>query len=144
MTGAVFFDTNILVYSRIANNGDKHKKALELFNIYSQETIIISTQVLSELYVSLTKNRLSDLEARETVNVCMTKMFVVSVTVETVKQCFDLKERYGYSYWDSLILSAAITANCSKVYSEDMQDGQIIGNQIRIINPFRLEPEVTP
>jgi predicted nucleic acid-binding protein len=47
-----------------------------------------------------------------------------------------LSERYGFSHYDSLIVAAALEAGCTDLYSEDMQNGQEIGNRLRIINPF--------
>jgi predicted nucleic acid-binding protein len=48
----------------------------------------------------------------------------------------NLAERYQYSYFDSLILASALEAGCQILYSEDLQDGQRIENQLMIINPF--------
>ncbi len=48
-----------------------------------------------------------------------------------------LKKRYGYSYWDTLILASALECDCSIVYSEDMQDGQRIEQTLTIVNPFK-------
>jgi len=48
----------------------------------------------------------------------------------------DIAKRYSYSYYDSLIISAALEANCDTLYSEDMQNGQIIEKVLRIVNPF--------
>jgi len=47
-----------------------------------------------------------------------------------------IKEKYHYSWWDSLILTSALENNCKIVYSEDMQHGQIIENTLKIVNPF--------
>jgi predicted nucleic acid-binding protein len=48
----------------------------------------------------------------------------------------DISIRNGYSYWDSLILAVALENNCSILYTEDMQDGQMIDDKLRILNPF--------
>ncbi len=48
-----------------------------------------------------------------------------------------LRNRYSFSYWDSLIVAAALNGNCSTIYTEDMQHGQIIENTLTIINPFQ-------
>jgi predicted nucleic acid-binding protein len=45
--------------------------------------------------------------------------------------------KYRFSYWDSLILAAALESTCSFVYSEDLQDGQRIENRLTVINPFK-------
>jgi predicted nucleic acid-binding protein len=59
------------------------------------------------------------------------------VTFEGVQKALDIKERYDYSYYDSLILATAVLGGCSYVCSEDLQDGQIIDNKVEIINIFK-------
>ncbi len=63
-------------------------------------------------------------------------MNVVSVTSETIETALMLKGKYHFSYWDSLMLSAALISNCEVVYSEDMQHNQTIEGRLRILNPF--------
>ena len=82
------------------------------------------------------KNGIGDVDSRKTIDECIAKMNVLPVDVNIVKQCFELKDRYGFSYWDSLILSAALVGDCSVVYSEDMQHGQVINGKVKIVNPF--------
>jgi predicted nucleic acid-binding protein len=53
-----------------------------------------------------------------------------------VLQAMEVKQKYGYSYWDSLVLATALLHNCSIVYSEDMHHSQLINTTLRIINPF--------
>jgi len=48
-----------------------------------------------------------------------------------------LKDRYGYSYFDSLMLASALNGNCHIIYKEDMRDSQIIGDTLKIVNPFK-------
>ncbi len=55
---------------------------------------------------------------------------------ETIKLCIDIKERYGFSYWDSLVIATAIENECSIIYSEDMKHDQIISGSVKIVNPF--------
>jgi predicted nucleic acid-binding protein len=55
----------------------------------------------------------------------------------TIEKALHLAQTYQYSYWDSLIIAAALEANCAILYSEDMQHGQIFNNQLTIVNPFR-------
>jgi predicted nucleic acid-binding protein len=54
----------------------------------------------------------------------------------------DLSIRYGYSYWDSLILATAVDNGCSILYTGDMQDGQVIDDKLRIVNPFAAKKTV--
>ena len=54
----------------------------------------------------------------------------------TICKAVELKESYGYSYYDSLMLASALESDCDIILTEDMQDGQIIENRLKIINPF--------
>ena len=69
-------------------------------------------------------------------------MNMLPVTIDTIKFSLGLFERYGYSFWDCNILSAAYLNDCSVVYSEDMQHGQIIDGKIKIINPFKKDTSI--
>ena len=136
MNDNIFIDTNIIVYARIQKEIKKHEQAKSLFAVHADDNIFISTQVLSEAYNAMRKNGINDVDIIKTINECIVKMNVISIDVETIKQCFKLKGRYGFSYWDSLILSAATIANCSIVYTEDMQHNQVINDKLKIVNPF--------
>jgi len=64
--------------------------------------------------------------------VCQTQ----AVTVDTHERGLDIAERFGFSLYDSMIVSSALQFGCSVLYSEDMQHGQEIDGQLMIINPF--------
>lgn len=62
----------------------------------------------------------------------------VVITDEAVQtDASQLRERYSFSHWDSLIISAALLAGTSILYSEDMQDGLVVNGQLTIVNPFQ-------
>jgi predicted nucleic acid-binding protein len=66
--------------------------------------------------------------------------FILSqISLHTIQRAFLLCERYEYSYWDSLLLSSALENNCTTIYSEDMQNGQVIENTLTVVNPFANE-----
>jgi predicted nucleic acid-binding protein len=62
---------------------------------------------------------------------------VATVTVETHDQALAIVERYGFSLYDSLLVAAALIADRRVLYSEDLQHGQLIERQLRVVNPFR-------
>jgi len=129
-----FFDTNVLLYLL---SGDIDKAA-SVEGIVSNGGII-SVQVLNE-FASVAARKLGMTYAEigeflQTIRaVCKTK----PLTVETHQLGLDIAERYGFSFYDSLIVSAALLADCSTLYSEDMQHGQKIENRMVITNPFLL------
>jgi predicted nucleic acid-binding protein len=130
-----FFDTNILLYLLSGNN----EKASCVEDIVSKGGII-SVQVLNEFAsVASRKLAMSYAEIREYLVTIRVVCDVRPLRVETHLLGLDIAERYGFSFYDSLIVSAALLANCTTLYSEDMQHGQKIENRIVIGNPFLLE-----
>jgi len=142
MRDKIFIDTNIFVYAFLDNNKnqEEHKKHLEakklLQGFDSGCEIIISTQVCNEYYSALLKNKILDTEIQESLKVLMNIIEVSTISKLTILNLMNLKNKYKYSYWDSLILATALENNCTILYSEDMQHKQIIENQLQIINPF--------
>jgi len=56
---------------------------------------------------------------------------------DTINKAITLKERYKFSYFDSLMLASALEGNCQVIFTEDMSDGQIINKTLKITNPFK-------
>jgi predicted nucleic acid-binding protein len=138
MNDKVFFDTNILVYANDSAESRKQKIARNLIKkALSEQTAVISVQVLSEFWVTATqkiKNPLPESVAEKELEL-FELMDIVDVSLSVFQDAVKMKKLFSLSFWDSLILSAADSANCKIVYSEDMQDGQIISD-MRIVNPF--------
>jgi predicted nucleic acid-binding protein len=134
MKDKIFVDTNILVYS-IAD--DIRKRAIAE-DILLQERIVMSPQVISEfIAVSIRKQILDSKKVIEYANKFLKIFHISIITADTVTCAIDIMTKYHFSYWDCLILAAALENECTIVYSEDLQDGQLIEEQIKIINPFK-------
>ena len=58
------------------------------------------------------------------------------ISLVTIHTALNIRERYNFSWYDSLIVGTALEAGCETLYSEDMQNGQLINNSLRIVNPF--------
>ena len=130
--GEAFFDTNILLYLL---SGDEAKADR------AEEVIagggIISVQVLSEFAsVATRKLGMSWAEIREILSQVRAVCPVEPITVETHDRGLLLAERYGFPIYDAMIVASALLAKCATLYSEDMQDGQVIDGQLTIRNPF--------
>ncbi|MBI4648875.1 MAG: PIN domain-containing protein [Bacteroidia bacterium] len=129
-----FIDSNILVYLA-STNIDKANKAKELLN--KGEELFISIQVLNEFSAVCFKKELAPHEKIkkyvEEFHLCFN---VAGVDFLNISKCFDIKMRYKYSYYDSLIIATALINDCPVLYSEDMQHNQLIENKLTIINPF--------
>lgn len=130
-----FFDTTILLYLLSGDN----EKASCVETLVSKGGII-SVQVLNEFAsVAFRKLGMTYAEIREYLVTIRTICDVRPLTVETHLLGLDIAERYGFSFYDSLIVGAALLANCSSLYSEDMQHNQKIEKSIVITNPFLIE-----
>lgn len=141
MKDKIFIDTNIFVYAFLDTDDSihhtKHLKAVDFLKQFSTDNqVIISTQVLSEYYSALLKNKIKDEDIQESAKQLVNSIRVVPLSKHTVIESYSIKNKYRYSYWDSLIITSALQNNCSVLYSEDMQHHQKIENQLNIINPF--------
>ncbi len=98
--------------------------------------VMLSTQVINEVCSNLLrKASYTESEIRQTIGNFQTRYPILNVTTNIIHQASMLRESYSFSYWDSVVIATAIEADCTLVYSEDMQNGQQIGN-LKIINPF--------
>ena len=128
-----FFDTNVLIYA-VAKNDPRAIKAEALLAGGG----VVSVQSLNEFVaVARRKLRMSWKEVKEfldLIGVLCPKP--VPISIDTHRGAVTIAEKYGYSIYDALIASAALEAGCKILYSEDLQDGQIINRQLTIRNPF--------
>ncbi len=127
-----FFDTNILLYLL---SGDAAKADLA-------ESIVagggvISVQVLNE-FASVTSRKLGMTypEIRDVLEPIRGICRIEPITIETHDLGLEMAQRYGFSVYDALIVAAALRAGCTTLYSEDLQDGQVIAPGLTIRNPL--------
>ena len=127
-----FIDTNILLYL-LSEDSNKADRA---------ETIVraggtISVQVLNEL-ASVTHRKLAMpwVEINELLSLIKSLCSIEPLTIETHDRGLFVAERYKLSVYDAMIVATALLGECKTLYSEDMQDGLLIDNQLRICNPF--------
>lgn len=135
----VFFDTNILVYLFDAGATAKQRRARELLagHTHAGETLL-STQVLQEFYVAVTRKLAVPLAPGDAQEALRELAVMPTVRVDTPLILFAarLSVERKLSFWDALIVQAAIEGGAARLYSEDMQHGQVISG-VTIENPFR-------
>ena len=141
MKDRIFIDTNLFVYAYLDTNDKaqqiKHLNAIDSLEKFSKDNkIIISTQVLSEYYSALLKNKINDQDIQHSANLLINSIEISPITKYTITESYTIKNKYRYSYWDSLIITSALQAHCTTLYSEDMQHQQKIEGTLTIINPF--------
>jgi predicted nucleic acid-binding protein len=131
----IFLDTNIIVYAHTDVETDKQKTAQKI--IVEQQTVI-STQVLQETANTLVKKFRHSWPNVSKVTAEAIQNSILHVNTDsTILEAFRIAEHYGFSFYDSLIISAALESGCNILYSEDMQNGQLIENRLKIVNPFK-------
>ena len=126
-----FFDTNVLLYllSADATKADRVEETLAA-------GATISVQVLNEFAaVALRKLGMTVAEVRDALEPIMAICKVLPITVEIHQRGLQIAERYRFAVYDALIIAAALDAGCSTLYTEDLQDGQVIEG-LTIRNPF--------
>ncbi len=135
--GRVFFDSNILVYSVDERDTSKQKIAINLIDKAIQGKIgMISTQSLQEFFaVTTQKLKLTKDAAKEYLDFFADNIPVTQVALSNIFDAIDISIQTQFSFWDSLIVSAAHSSGCVIVYSEDMSHNQLV-NGVKIINPF--------
>ena len=136
--GRVFLDTNIIIYAYDISAGDKHEIAKKIMiDLWDSGSGVLSTQVLQEFFINATQKipKPLDIElAKEIVNDFL-KWDVVINDGESILEAIEIHKKYKYSFWDSMIIMAAISNGCVTLLSEDLSDGQNIGS-VKIKNPF--------
>ena len=127
-----FFDTNILLYL-LSEDATKADQAEELI----ANGGVISVQVLNEFAaVASRKLGMSWSEIRDVLGPIRDVCEIVPITVEIHDRSVEIAERYGFSFYDATIVASALRAGCNTLYSEDLQDGQVIDHRLTIRNPF--------
>lgn len=127
-----FFDTSALLYLLSADS----RKADRIEGLLAAGGTI-SVQVLNEFSaVALRKLAMPLPEVREILATVRAVCRVEPVTTETHDRALVVLERYGFAFYDSVLIAAALIAGCRRLYCEDLQHGQLIDRQLRVINPF--------
>jgi len=132
----VFIDTNILVYALDSFDQAKQKRCRDLLRSLSADLRgAISTQVMQEFYVTAIKKLGTEpLVAKDLLN-AFQRFEIVIVTPEIIKEAIDSSILNRLSFWDALIVAAAESARCDRIWTEDLNDGQIIRG-VRVENPL--------
>jgi predicted nucleic acid-binding protein len=138
MSDRTFIDTNVILYSKDARDTHKQSIADELVARGIREgTMVVSAQVLNEFYVNATQKLDPGMNREDARTVCrsLSAVSCEPVTDETIAKAWSVQDRFGLSWWDSLIVASALLAGCSRLVTEDLQDAlQIDG--LKVVNPF--------
>ena len=132
MTAKCFSDTNIVLYTI----GQDIRKAGIARDIVAARPLV-SAQVINEaINVSLRKLGFDREKAYAFADSVMRRTDVLPVDEATIRKSGELAIRYQLSNWDALIAAAALLAECDTLYSENMQNGQVFEERLKVVNPF--------
>ena len=133
-----FVDTNILVYAFDSTDPTRHRSAVELLSrLMDEDRLRLSTQVLQEFYVTMTRKprppwspdqalaKLDDFSAWP----------VTTIDVPLVREAVLLSRDAVLSFWDALVVVAAARSGANTLYTEDLNNGQVLRG-VRVVNPF--------
>jgi predicted nucleic acid-binding protein len=132
-----FVDSNVLIYAHDVDAGRKRDVAKGLLrDLWLTRTGVLSTQVLHEFYVNVTRKirtPLSKAEARGVVGTYIP--WCLAPETGDVHEAFRIEDEAGISFWDASIVAAAARSGATRVLSEDLNPGQIIAG-VTVVNPF--------
>ena len=135
-----FVDTNIFVY-RLDDNEPRKQAIAEALvqDLIASHEIVISTEILQELFVTLTRKLSANLDALDAEEIVRAhvELPVVQVDVSLILRAMDRIEAASISFWDALVVEAALVASATRLLTEDLQHGQVFDGRLRVENPFR-------
>ncbi|MGH2784045.1 MAG: PIN domain-containing protein [Actinomycetota bacterium] len=135
-TGKTFVDTNVLVYTVDEAEPAKRSRARDVLAALSPGDFVVSTQVLAEFYVVVTRKlAMREADAAAALEE-LSRLRVVPLEARLVEEGIALSRRASISLWDALIVRAAAEAGCDRLLSEDLADASRMGG-VSIENPFR-------
>lgn len=135
-----FLDTNIFVYALLASEPRKKLRAVQLLEqALASHTGCVSYQVIQEFAnVSLRKfaQCFSVHECKQFIDAAMQPLNRVASSPELLEAALNLHDETRYSFYDCLVIAAALQAGANVLYTEDLQHNQLIDGRLRIVNPF--------
>ncbi|MFI5364687.1 MAG: PIN domain-containing protein [Candidatus Binatia bacterium] len=135
MPARSFFDTNVLAYTDDHDSPTKQSRALALFEEARPGAGVVSTRVMQEYFVTVTRKLGVPVDVARRKVELFARLGLVVIDLADVLAAIDLHRLHQIAFWDALVVRAAQRANCSVLYTEDMQHGRRIDG-LSILNPF--------
>ena len=137
-----FIDSNVWLYRLMVDpNSDEAlelRKRSRAINLINNVDGVVSTQVINEVCSVLhRKAAFTEEQIKQVIQSFYNRVAVVELDSNILMNASDMRTRYGFSYWDGLIIASALSVNADIVYSEDMQDNLVIERRLTIINPLK-------
>ena len=136
MNGRSFLDTNVLVYTDDQDSLEKQRRALELVSECRQRrTGVVSTQILQEYFVTTTRKLGVAADVARRKAEIFGRLHLVTLGLGDVLGAIDLHRLHSLSFWDALVVRAALASGCTRLLTEDLQHGQRFEG-LAVVNPF--------
>jgi predicted nucleic acid-binding protein len=133
----IFLDSNILLYALLAEQSAAKFSISRNIIQNNRPDIIISSQVVIEVAANLLrKGNFSEPQIAKFIEDAYENYIVIDVSQKILLRASELRSRYKLSYFDSIIVAAALNIGSTILYSEDMQNGLVVEGDLTIINPF--------
>lgn len=127
-----FFDTSVLLYL-LSSDARKSHRVEDLLD----RAGVISVQVLNEFTaIAARKLAMPFVEIRELLSIVRAICRTEPLTVEDHERAVEIADRYRFAFYDSVIVASALRAGCKALYTEDLQNGQVIDGRLTVIDPF--------
>ena len=137
MSARSFFDTSVLIYTDDRAAPAKQRRALELVAEHRLAgTGVVSLQVLQEYFVTVTRKLHVEAQVARRKVELLAEFDVAALGLPDILAAIDLHRLHQFSFWDALILRAALQTGCTVLYSEDLQHARHVDG-LHIVNPFR-------
>ena len=140
MSARAFLDTNVLVYTFDGSSERKRARATELVNgALVDRSAMISFQVVQEFLNVATRKfakPMTEADASLYLRRVLDPLCEVHSSPALYEQALDIRERWHFSFFDALIVAAALAGGCETLYSGDVQHGQKV-RELTVINPFQ-------
>jgi len=133
-----FLDTNILLYS-ISRNALEAPKRIRAMELLDNQTNCLSIQVLQEFYVQATRASRPDPIPHQLATALIntwSRFRIQDMTMPILQSALRIRDAHRISFWDSAVIAAALALGCDRLYTEDLNHGQMIEG-LTVINPFR-------
>ena len=136
MSGREFVDTNVLVYAEDGRDTTKQGQARDLIRtLLLERRGVVSLQVLQEFYAVATRKLSMDGESARRRLLLYSRFEIIPLSLADLLSAIDLHQLHKLSFWDALIVKAALNGNCKLLHSEDMHSGRVI-ESLSLNNPF--------
>ena len=135
-TGRSFIDTNVLVYTDDQDSPEKQRRTLEIVTECRHgRNGVVSTQVLQEYFATATRKLGVAVDVARRKTEIFGRLHLVTLGLDEILGAIDLYRLHSLSFWDALIVRAALVSGCARLFSEDLQAGRRFEG-LEIVNPF--------